>query len=66
MKAVRIQGPERLELDEAPDARVEAPTDAVVEVTGSAICGADLFPYHGLTPGFEPGTIPGHEWGSES
>jgi alcohol dehydrogenase len=62
MKAVRIQGPERLELDEAPDARVEAPTDAVVEVTGSAICGADLFPYHGLTPGFEPGTIPGHEW----
>jgi alcohol dehydrogenase len=34
----------------------------VVEVTKTAICGADLFPYHGLTPGFEPGTIPGHEW----
>ena len=62
MRAVRIQGPERLELDDAPEPRVQAPTDAVVEVRRSAICGADLFPYHGLTPGFEAGTIPGHEW----
>jgi alcohol dehydrogenase len=62
LRAVRIQGPERLELDDAPDARVEAPTDAVVEIARTAICGADLFPYHGLTPGFEEGTIPGHEW----
>jgi threonine dehydrogenase-like Zn-dependent dehydrogenase len=62
MKAVRIQGPERLELDEAPEPRIEHPRDATVEVTATAICGADLFPYHGLTPGFEAGTIPGHEW----
>jgi 2-desacetyl-2-hydroxyethyl bacteriochlorophyllide A dehydrogenase len=62
VRAVRIQAPERLELDDAPDARVESPTDAVVEVARTAICGADLFPYHGLTPGFEAGTIPGHEW----
>jgi alcohol dehydrogenase len=62
VRVIRIQGPERLELDEAPEPRVESPTDAVVEVTKTAICGADLFPYHGLTPGFEPGTIPGHEW----
>ena len=62
MKALRIQGPEALELDEAPDPQIESPTDAVVEVTKTAICGADLFPYHGLTPGFEAGTIPGHEW----
>jgi alcohol dehydrogenase len=62
MKALRIQGPERLELDDAPEPRIEAPTDAIVEVRKTAICGADLFPYHGLTPGFEAGTIPGHEW----
>ncbi len=62
MRAVRIQGPERLELDEAPDPEIQAATDAVVEVTQTAICGADLFPYHGFTPGFEAGTIPGHEW----
>ncbi len=62
MRAVRIQGPEQLELDDAPEPQIEAPTDAVVEVRRTALCGADLFPYHGLTPGFEPGTIPGHEW----
>ena len=35
---------------------------AIVEVTATAICGADLFPFHGLTPGFEDGTILGHEF----
>lgn len=63
MKALRINGPERLELDVgAPEPRIERPTDAIVAITRTAICGADLFPYHGLTPGFEAGTIPGHEW----
>lgn len=63
MRALRINGPERLELDAAvPEPRLERPTDAIVEVSRTAICGADLFPYHGLTPGFEAGTIPGHEW----
>src|SRR4029079_7692116 len=28
----------------------------------TAICGADLFPFHGMTPGFEEGTILGHEF----
>lgn len=62
MKAVRIQGPEWLEVDDAPEPRLEAPTDAIVEVKKTAICGADLLPYHGHTPDFEAGTIPGHEW----
>jgi 2-desacetyl-2-hydroxyethyl bacteriochlorophyllide A dehydrogenase len=62
VRAVRIQGPERLELDDAPEPALQAPGDAIVEVRRTAICGADLFPYHGHTPGFEAGTIPGHEW----
>jgi len=62
VRAVRIQGPERLELDDARDPEIQSATDAVVEVKQTAICGADLFPYHGFTPGFEAGTIPGHEW----
>lgn len=63
MRAVRILGPEELEIDAvAPEPELRSPTDAIVEVTKSAICGADLFPYHGHTPGFEAGTIPGHEW----
>lgn len=62
MKALRIQGPEQLLLDDAPEPQLQGPTDAIVEVRKTAICGADLFPYHGYTPGFESGTIPGHEW----
>lgn len=62
MKALRIQGPEQLLLDDAPEPQLQAPTDAIVQVSKTAICGADLFPYHGYTPGFEAGTIPGHEW----
>jgi alcohol dehydrogenase len=62
VRAVRIQGPEQLELDDAPEPALQGPGDAIVEVSRTAICGADLFPYHGHTPGFEAGTIPGHEW----
>ena len=36
--------------------------DAIVRVTHTAICGADLLPYHGYTPGFEMGTTLGHEF----
>ncbi len=45
-----------------PDPQLAAPGDAVVRVTATAICGADLFPYHGYTPGFEDGTVLGHEF----
>lgn len=62
MRALRIMGPEQLLLDDSPEPQIQAPTDAIVQVSKTAICGADLFPYHGYTPGFESGTIPGHEW----
>lgn len=62
MRAVASMGPERLELVEVPDPVIEAPGDAIVRVTTTALCGADLFPYHGWVPGFLPGTILGHEF----
>ncbi len=62
MRAVRLIGPEQVRVDEAPDPRLESETDAIVRVTHTAICGADLLPYHGMTPGFEAGTILGHEF----
>jgi threonine dehydrogenase-like Zn-dependent dehydrogenase len=55
-------GPERLELVEVPDPVIQAPGDAIVRVTTTALCGADLFPYHGWVPGFLRGTILGHEF----
>ena len=45
-----------------PDPVILAPGDAIVQVSATAICGADLFPFHGFTPGFENGTILGHEF----
>ena len=62
MKAVVFRGPGDVRVEEVPEPRLHEPGDAIVEVRATAICGADLFPYHGLTPGFETGTILGHEF----
>jgi threonine dehydrogenase-like Zn-dependent dehydrogenase len=62
MKAVVLAGPGDLQILEVPDPRISAPGDAIVRVTTTAICGADLFPFHGHVPGFENGTVLGHEF----
>lgn len=65
MKAVVLRAPGDVGVDDVPDASIREPGDAIVVVHATAICGADLFPFHGLTPGFEPGTILGHEFVGE-
>ena len=62
MRAVVLHGTGDVRCSTVPDPTLESPSDAIVSVTATAICGADLFPYHGLTPGFEDGTILGHEF----
>ncbi len=62
MRAVASLGPENVQLIDAPEPVIEAPTDAIVRVSATALCGADLFPYHGHVPGFLDGTILGHEF----
>jgi threonine dehydrogenase-like Zn-dependent dehydrogenase len=62
MRAVKLIGPELVEVQEVADPALQSDTDAIVRVTHTAICGADLLPYHGYTPGFELGTILGHEF----
>jgi len=62
MKAVILRGPGDVHLEEVPDPVLQVATDAIVRVDAAAICGADLFPLHGRTPGFEYGTILGHEF----
>jgi len=62
MRAVRLTGAEQVEVADVPDPTLTNDRDAIVRVTHTAICGADLFPYHGYTPGFEPDTILGHEF----
>jgi 2-desacetyl-2-hydroxyethyl bacteriochlorophyllide A dehydrogenase len=62
VRAVVLAGVGDVRVEDVPDARVVEPTDAVVAVSAAAICGADLFPLHGMTPGFENGTVMGHEF----
>ena len=42
MRAVTFQDPGRVELREVPDPRIEQPSDALVRVTTSTICGTDI------------------------
>jgi threonine dehydrogenase-like Zn-dependent dehydrogenase len=65
MKAVVLRAPGDVRVDDVPDPELLDEGDAVVAVRATAICGADLFPFHGLTPGFEAGTILGHEFAGE-
>ncbi len=65
MKAVVWHGTADIRLDEVPDPGVEQSTDAVVQVTRSAICGTDLHLVRGTMPGMVPGTVLGtrpSEW----
>jgi threonine dehydrogenase-like Zn-dependent dehydrogenase len=45
MKALTFHGKRDVRVDEVPDPRIEQPTDAVVRVTSTAICGSDLHLY---------------------
>ncbi|HEX5386481.1 MAG TPA: alcohol dehydrogenase catalytic domain-containing protein [Gemmatimonadales bacterium] len=61
MKAVVFHGVGDIRLDDVTDPTIEAPTDAIVRITASAICGTDLHMIRGTLPGMEPGTVLGHE-----
>ncbi|MEV5694803.1 zinc-dependent alcohol dehydrogenase [Micromonospora globbae] len=61
MKAVTWQGKRDVRVEEVPDPRIEEPTDAVVRVTSTAVCGSDLHLYEVLGPYLAPGDILGHE-----
>ena len=61
MKAVTWQGTEKISVDEVPDPRIEEPTDAIVKITSTAICGSDLHLYKILGMFLDEGDIIGHE-----
>ncbi|UOZ11976.1 zinc-dependent alcohol dehydrogenase [Amycolatopsis sp. WQ 127309] len=61
MKALTWQGNEKVEIADVPDPRIEEPTDAIIKVTSTAICGSDLHLYGVLGPYLKPGDVLGHE-----
>ena len=60
MKAVVYDGPRNVSVKDVPDARIERPTDVLVRITTTNICGSDLHMYEGRTD-FEAGRWFGHE-----
>ncbi len=60
MKAVVFEDTRSLRVEEVPDAELEQPSDVVVRITSSAICGTDLHMYDGRT-GATRGLVFGHE-----
>jgi threonine dehydrogenase-like Zn-dependent dehydrogenase len=61
MKALTFHGRRDVRIDTVPDPAIEAPTDAIVRTTTTAICGSDLHLYEVLGPLIEEGSILGHE-----
>ncbi len=61
MKALVYNGPGKTALEDRPKPDITAPTDAIVRITKTTICGTDLHIIKGDVPSCEPGRILGHE-----
>lgn len=61
MRALTWQGKEKVSVETVPDPVISQPTDAVIKVTSTAICGSDLHLYSVLGPYLHQGDILGHE-----
>ena len=61
MKAVTWHGKRDVRVDEVPDPTIQEPTDAIVKITTTAICGSDLHLYEVMGPFMGEGDVLGHE-----
>ena len=61
MRAVTWQGVHDMRVEQVPDPKIEQPTDILIRVTSSGLCGSDLHLYETLAAFMEPGDIVGHE-----
>jgi threonine dehydrogenase-like Zn-dependent dehydrogenase len=61
MRAVTWHGKRDVRVDSVPDPTIEQPTDAIVRVTSSGICGSDLHLYEVMGPFMSEGDVLGHE-----
>jgi len=61
MKAVTWHGKRDVRVEDVPDPTIQEPTDAIIRVTSTNICGSDLHLYEVLGAFMEPGDILGHE-----
>jgi hypothetical protein len=61
MRALTWHGRRDVRVDTHPDPTIQQPTDAIIRVTSTAICGSDLHLYEVLGPFLEAGDVLGHE-----
>ncbi|HEY7779009.1 MAG TPA: alcohol dehydrogenase catalytic domain-containing protein [Ktedonobacterales bacterium] len=61
MRGTVLYGPRDVRVEERPDPTIVEPTDAVIRLSVTSVCGSDLWPYRGIEPITEP-TPMGHEY----
>jgi len=61
MKGTMLYGPGDIRFENVPDPKIEEPTDAIIRIAATCVCGSDLWPYRGISPSSEP-TRMGHEY----
>ncbi|WP_069759965.1 zinc-dependent alcohol dehydrogenase family protein [Streptomyces sp. LUP47B] len=61
MRATFIHAPGDIRVENAPEPKIVAPTDAVIRTVATCVCGSDLWSYRGINPVTEPQPI-GHEY----
>ncbi|MBA7510966.1 putative zinc-binding alcohol dehydrogenase [subsurface metagenome] len=65
MNALTFQGKKKIVYQTVPDPFVETPTDVIIKVHYTAVCGSDMHVYHEREKGIDKGTIMGHEFVGE-
>ena len=61
MKGAVLYAPGDVRFEERDDPRIIKPTDAIIRMSATCVCGSDLWPYRGFNPTAEPSPM-GHEY----
>lgn len=61
MKGTMLYGPRDIRFEERPEPAIAKPTDAIIKVSATCVCGSDLWPYRGIERTAQP-TPMGHEY----
>src|SRR3954465_9102828 len=61
MKGAVLYGPRDVRFEEREIPKITKPTDAVIRISATCVCGSDLWPYRGIQPVAQP-TPMGHEY----
>jgi threonine dehydrogenase-like Zn-dependent dehydrogenase len=61
MRGAVLYGPRDVRFEERPEPKITKPTDAIIKISATCVCGSDLWPYRGIQPVPQP-TAMGHEY----